>query len=454
MNKILIIDDNQDMTFLLSNILKDKGYKVYVAGNGLQGYQKAKRNNPDLVLLDMRLPEMNGIEVLEKLMKLPKEMQVIMITAYADLNDAVKAMKLGAYDYVTKPFNNDELLLTIDNALRTINLSQEVKDLKKKLGQKTVSVKEIGDSSAIQNVFKQVDLIAKTNMSIILQGKSGSGKEVFANLIHQRSPRSGESFVAVDCGAIPANLLESEFFGHERGAFTGAYSTKSGKFEESDGGTLLLDEITNLPLDGQAKLLRAIETKQVRHLGGRNTIDFDVRLIATTNKNIKNEVIKGNFREDLYHRLNEFTITLPTLQERRDDIQTLAEVFLTEANEELEKKVKGFTKEAMKQMLNHEWPGNVRELKFTIKRAALLTNKDYIEPYHLSFALNYKFDSNTNSLLLENGLTFDELVEDYERKILENTLNKTERNKTKTAKMLGLNRKTLYRKLKALDIEL
>ena len=452
MSTILIVEDNKDMNFLLSSILREEGYHVISVGNGARAIQEVKKKIPDLVLLDMRLPGMNGIEILERFRGIDSDMLVIMITAFAEVSDAVKAMKLGAYDYITKPFNNDELLITIRNAIKTRTLSQEVATLKSKLGEKEAIKKQFGESVAIKRVIKQVDLIAPTNMSVILQGKSGTGKEVIANLIHEKSQRKSKPFVALDCGAIPDTLIESEIFGYEKGAFTGANNTKEGKFEEANGGTLLLDEITNLPFDGQAKLLRAIEEKIVTHVGGKRKIMVDVRIISTTNLDFKEEIQNGNFREDLYHRLNEFQIDLPLISERIEDIPILAFEFLQDANKELGKRINGFSDGAKKMMTSYSWPGNVRELKHVVKRATLMAEGNFIEPEDLSFVISDKTEAVSILNNINEGSSYDDIISKFEKELIVSALEKANGNKTKAAESLSMNRKTLYRKMKSLNL--
>ena len=289
-------------------------------------------------------------------------------------------------------------------------------------------------------------------MSVILQGKSGTGKEVFANLIHEKSQRKKKPFVALDCGAIPATLIESELFGYEKGAFTGANNTKEGKFEEANGGTLLLDEITNLPFDGQAKLLRAIEEKIVTHVGGKRKIAVDVRLIATTNLDFKEEIQNGNFREDLYHRLNEFQIELPLVSERIEDIPILAFEFLQDANKELGKRIKDFSDGAKKMMTSYSWPGNVRELKHVVKRATLMAEGNFIEPEDLSFVISDKTDAGSLLNNIDEGSSYDEIISKFEKELIISALEKANGNKTKAAESLSMNRKTLYRKMKSLNL--
>ena len=355
MTKILIVDDNKNMQIILKNILSDEGYQITTFGNGKSALKEIEKNIPDLILLDIRLPEMNGIEILQRVKKIKEDLLIIMITAYGDIKTAVKAMKLGAYDYITKPFVNEDLILTVKKALETQELRGEVESLRKKLKDKTEIVKTMGESPEITKVLKQVELIAPTDMSVIIQGKSGTGKEVIANLIHQKSDRKNNPFIPIDCGAIPDTLVESELFGYEKGAFTGAISSKKGKFETANDGTLLLDEIANLPPAAQAKLLRVLQEKKVQRIGSTKPISIDVRIIVATNRDLSDAVKEGKLRDDLFHRLNEFKIVLPLLRERKDDIPVLAEQFLKDSNKELNKSIQGFTREALKLLLAYSY---------------------------------------------------------------------------------------------------
>jgi len=453
MDKILIVEDNKDMQFLLRTILEEEGFDTVVAGNGKLGVREYKKNDPDLVLLDMRLPELNGMGVFNKILEVNKEQLVIMITAFADVTDAVQAMKKGAYDYITKPFNNDDLIMTIKKALKTRSLTKEVESLKKQIKKENVAKKELGVSLEIKKVLKQIDLVAPTNISVLIQGESGTGKEVIANLIHFQSARNKKPFVAIDCGAIPDTLVESELFGHEKGAFTGADSKRIGKFEEANGGTLLLDEITNFPIEGQAKLLRAIEERKITPLGGKKSLNIDVRILATSNLQFKDEIAKGKFRADLFHRLNEFEIKLPLLKERIDDIPILANEFVKESNQTLNKTIKGISVEAMKMLLEYEWYGNVRELKHVIKRAVLLEESDEITPDVLS--INKEGSNNKNdSLHIDKYASFESIIDNVERDLIIKAIEKANGNKSKAAESLNMNRKTLYRKIKSLNIVL
>lgn len=464
METILIVDDNKNMQFILSNILKDEGYDVIVAENGHKALKEVQKNLPDLVLCDIKLPGMDGMKILEKLRHIDENLTVMMITAYGDVKSAVKAIKLGAYDYITKPFDNVELLHNIKKALKTNSLTKEVEILKRKLSEKEPDEFVMGDSPQIQRVIKQVELISPTDMSVIIQGKSGTGKEVIANLIHYKSKRKDKPFRAVDCGAIPDTLVESELFGYEKGAFTGADSLKKGEFELANGGTIFLDEITNLPHAAQAKLLRVLQERKIRRIGDSKTINIDVRIIAATNMKITESVRDGIFRDDLYHRINEFKIALPTLQERTEDIPILAMDLLKDANAELDKKIIGFTPDALKKMVAYNWPGNVRELRHVVKRSVLFAEGDHISADLLEFeSVSSPTDIRKQSIneylekILKEGSTLAEITSrisnETERELIQKILVETKYNKSKAARILGIDRNTLYAKMKNLGID-
>ena len=463
MEKILVIDDNKNMQLILKNILTDEGYDIETVGNGKGGLKLVKELKPDLVLLDIRLPQMNGMDVLQKIKEFDKDALVIMITAFGDIKTAVQAMKLGAYDYVTKPFVNDDLTITIEKALKTRSLSREVKYLRKKLKEKTENIQITGESLHIKRVLKQVELIAPTDMSVIVQGKSGTGKEVIANMIHRKSNRSDKPFIPIDCGAIPDTLVESELFGYEKGAFTGANSNKKGKFEVANGGTLFLDEITNLPAAAQAKLLRVLQEKKIHRIGSASVINVDVRIIVATNLDLIEAVSDGRFRDDLFHRLNEFKLVLPLLSERKDDIPILADEFRQSANEDLGKNIRDFSPEAMKLLLSYSWPGNVRELKHVIKRAVLLEESETIskEVIQLEMANMQQSDNGADideyyQMIIDEGFSLSEITSKVsnkmEKEIIKRILMDVRYNKSKAARILNIDRNTLYSKIKNLDI--
>ena len=451
--RILVVDDDKDLRFNLSSILKDEGYNVLAVEDGREALKAVQRNCPNLVLLDIRLPGMDGMKILEKLKRIYKDLIIIMLTAYSDVKDAVKAMKLGAFDYVTKPFDNVELILIVKNSLQTQYLSREIEELRRKLGEKKPIEETMGDSPQIKQVLKQVEIIARTDMTVIIQGASGTGKELIAQLIYQKSLRKDKPFVAIDCGAIPETLVESELFGYERGAFTGAEERRKGKFEQANAGTLLLDEITNLSEAVQMKLLRVIQERRLQHLGGKRDISIDVRIIVASNVNLSEAVRAGKFRDDLYHRLNEFQIELPKLTERKDDIPILAKYFLDEANSEFNKKVNGISPEAMKFLLNYPWPGNVRELRNIIRRAVLLAESDSIEPGNFS-PDNLKLYGEKMDVTqpLDKGVSFEEITKETEKDLIKSALERSGGNKIKAAEILKMNKKTLYRKIKSLQL--
>jgi DNA-binding NtrC family response regulator len=446
MQSILIVEDNWDTQLLISSILRENGYQTFLVADGKKVISKFKECKPDIVLLDIQLPGEDGITILRKLKDIDKDTLVIMISGTRGIKNVVETIKLGAYDYVRKPFDEDELLISIKRALKTKELNQQITDLKKKLYFKKNKI-VIGNSPLIKRILNQIDLIAPTKMSVIIQGDSGTGKEVFANLIHKKSLQEKSPFVALDCGAIPDTLVESELFGHEKGSFTGALASKAGKFEEANGGTLLLDEITNMPIQGQAKLLRVLEEKQTTRIGGIKTRDIDIRVIATSNKDFLLEIKQGNFREDLYHRLNEFQITLPSLSKRKDDIPLFAHEFLKEANEKYNKKISGFSPEAMQLLLDYKWSGNVRELKNAVNRAVITTDNEVINPEQLSIQLLEDVPSNTIKPTIETITTLKTMLQEYEYDIIQSAIEMTNGNKTKAAKLLDVNIRTLHRKM-------
>lgn len=452
METILIVDDNKDLQFTLSNIVESEGYNVLTAGEGAKALKLVKANTPDLVLLDMRLPGMDGMKVLEEIKKFDKNIIVVMLTAFGDVKGAVNAMRLGAFDYLTKPFDNEELIIIIKKALDTQNLSKEVESLRRQLDEKTLLDEAIGQSSEFKYVLKQIQIIAPTNMTVMIQGESGTGKEIVCRLIHKLSLRKDHQLIAIDCGAIPDTLVESELFGHEKGAFTGADAQKQGKFEQAHGGTLFLDELTNLTEVNQMKLLRVIEERKLQRLGGKKIIDADVRIIAASNVKLHDAVTNGKFRSDLFYRLNEFHINLPLLKDRKDDIPILAKYFLDLANSELSKNVKGFTPDAAKQLLTYSWPGNVREIKNVVRRAVLLCESGQITQAELGFDNNIFQQDNKTEPAKESGNSLEDATRNVEREIIRKALEQTGGNKIKAAQLLRMNRKTLYRKIKSLGI--
>lgn len=453
--KILIVDDNEDLQFNLSSLLDSEGFKTYTAGNGVTALIEIKSKNPNLVLLDMRLPGMDGMQILDEIKKIDKSIIVIILTAFGDIKNVVRAMKKGAYDYITKPFDNEEIVLTIRKALETQSLNKEVQVLRKQLEEKHYTDAVIGESVRFKQALKQVSIIAPTNMTVVIQGESGTGKEVIAKMIHEQSPRKDSPIIAIDCGAIPESLVESELFGHEKGAFTGAVGQQEGKFELANGGTIFLDEIANLSDANQIKLLRVIQERKVHRLGGKKDIKIDVRIIAASNVTLEDSVEDGKFRHDLFYRLNEFQIKLPALRERKDDIPIFAKYFLEDANREMGKEIAGFTPEAMQMLLNYDWPGNVRELKNAVRRSVVLAENDHVTPENISFTIIK--NNNNRTEFHSNGAsgkisTIEDATKVFERELIEKALNQTGGNKINAAELLQMNRKTLYRKMKILGM--
>ncbi|RPI16711.1 MAG: sigma-54-dependent Fis family transcriptional regulator [Ignavibacteriae bacterium] len=452
MEKILIVDDNKYIRFALTSLLEDAGYKPIAVGDGYKAIKEAKTKKPSLVILDMKLPGMDGIQILEELKKIDPSLIVIMLTAFGDVKSAVQSIKVGAYDYLTKPFDNDEMVLMIKKALETKYLNQEVQQLWKKIDEQYLSRDIIGSSPAMQEVLNQVDIVAPTNMTVVIQGESGTGKEVIANMIHKKSLRKDKNLVAIDCGAIPETLIESELFGYEKGAFTGADAQKEGKFEQANEGTLFLDEITNLSDGNQTKLLRVIQEKKVNRLGGKKDHNVDVRIIAATNMRLTDAVKEGKFRSDLYYRLNEFHLNLPLLKDRKEDIPLFVKYFTQDANSELNKNVKNFSAKAMKAILNYSWPGNVRELRNVIRRAILMSQSELVDYVPLPEEnLDLNDDVNAGEILKEKS-SLENYTKQFERDLIMKALQEAGGNKTKAAKILNMNERTFYRKIKSLGL--
>lgn len=462
MNRILIVDDEKDMRWLLTNILKEDGYAIHEAENAEEATRFFKKDStPDLILLDLRIPgEMDGIGLLREIKKSRPETQVIILTAYGNIQSAVEATKLGAYDYLTKPFENDRLRLTIKRALESQKLSQEVLQLKTELKKGFDLESIMGHGPEIRKVFERIHKVASTHFTVLIEGESGTGKEVVANAIHKASTRRSRPFVAVDCGAIPDTLIESELFGYEKGAFTGAEREKKGQFELAHEGTIFLDEIGNLPYPLQNKLLRMIQERRVQKLGGKHATRIDVRIIAASNIPLSKLVEEKKFRSDLYYRLNEFKIELPPLRRRREDIPFLAKRFITEGNEELRKNVKGLDKDSLTLLTNYPWLGNVRELRNVIKRAVLLA-EDLIDSSHLVFDNSLPvhpsvFPKEKPKEQAREEMSLKEITKKAvylaEKEAIGQALVLSSGNKSKTAKTLKVDYKTLLFKIKKYHI--
>lgn len=453
MESILIVDDDPDLRQSLRSFLEEEGFRVITAEDGKKALRMVKRKSPDLVLLDVKLPDRDGMEILGEAKKIDKDLVVIMLTAYGEVKQAVEAMKLGAFHYVTKPFNIDELTITIRKGLETQYLSREIKSLKERLDERFAIEKITGGSQKIRRVLNQVKTVALTNMTVVIQGESGTGKEFIAQIIHQNSARKERPFMAVDCGAIPETLIESELFGYEKGAFTGADSRREGKFEQAHSGTLFLDEITNLSESAQMKFLRVIQERKLQRLGGSNFVNVDVRIIVATNCDMAETVRKKRFRKDLFFRLSEFSIDLPPLRERREDIPILASCFLKEANEEIGKDVKGIANEAGKRLMNYSWPGNVRELRNVVRKAVLLSESRLITPDNIFFTeMEEPEDLFDLGARINEEASFEEIVGEVQKRLIKKALQQASGNKTKAAEILKMNRKALYRRMEYLKL--
>lgn len=463
--RVLIVDDEKDFCDILYRVVKKAGFTALIAHDGEMALEMARIGLPDIVLLDVRMPGMDGIEVLRRVKKLNPALPVLMVTAYSGVHDAVEAMKEGAYDYLPKPLDNHALLEKIKTAIsHNICLTERTEPTKKSDLTLAEMKRLMGPSSNIARLISDVNLVAGSNFSVVIQGETGSGKELVAQAIHRLSARSKKSMVPVDCGAIPETLFESEVFGHEKGAFTGAVANRAGKFEMAQGSTLFLDEISNMPLTCQTKLLRAIQEKTFFRVGGRQPIIIDVRLIIATNKDLNTEVALGRFSRDLFYRLSEFTIVIPPIRERKEDIVFLAERFRIATNEELKKNVRGFSDEALDLIKSYPWPGNVRQLKTAVRRAVLQSD-DWVSPESLVLDLD---ETKSISCLTPmksggddinwDGLSLKEILQkataDVESRVLAKALRKTGGNKAKAARLLQIDYKTIHTKIKQYGIKL
>ena len=448
---ILIIEDDLTFSTMLKTWLGKKGFDVETAGTCAKARKQITSKEFSLILSDLRLPDQDGMQLLTWMRELDINTPFIMMTSYGEIQNAVTAMKLGATDYVKKPVQPDELLKKINEALESqtrVKPSQQ-KEKKKENSAETYANNFLeGESEAARQLFSYVNLVAPTQMSVLINGASGTGKEYVAHRIHQLSKRNEKPFIAIDCGSIPKDLAASEFFGHVKGSFTGALTDKTGAFEEANGGTLFLDEIGNLSYEVQVQLLRALQERRVRKIGSTKEIQVDVRLICATNENLKEAISKGTFREDLYHRINEFTLRMPSLKERQEDILLFANFFLDQANKELDKDLIGFDAAASSMLQKYEWPGNLRQLKNIVKRATLLAKGDFISPNELGEEISEKKETDSTPLIFGSSLN----KEETEKQLIINALKQTGNNKSKAATLLGIDRKTLYNKLKHYDI--
>jgi len=450
---VLVIDDERSILQSLEGILIDEGYQVILAESGRTGLDILEKEIPDLVLLDIAMPGMDGIEVLSRIKAVFPFIPVIIMTGHGSIDLAVKAIKLGSYDFLEKPLEMDKLLLTVKNAIDFGNLQRENLLLKQKIEKQHAF---IGESPVIQVLRRQIEQVAPTDAWVLIYGENGSGKEVVAREIHRQSQRRSRPFVEVNCAAIPEELIESELFGHEKGAFTGATSSKRGKFDMAHEGTLFLDEIGDMSLKTQAKILRILEEQRFERVGGNKTIQVDVRVIAATNKNLEQEIKKGTFREDLYFRLNVIPFTVPPLRERGEDIPLLAEYFLSEFTENRGKPLKTLSPEALKALKAYPWPGNVRELRNVMERLSIMVPAETIRvqdlpPEILKRQAVLAPDQVTPPL---GAPTIKEAVSQFERSYIIQKLRENEGNISKTAEKIGIARRNLTHKIKSYDIDI
>ncbi|MBE0500458.1 MAG: sigma-54-dependent Fis family transcriptional regulator [Desulfuromonadales bacterium] len=471
-NRILVADDEESMRWVLAKALEKKGFSVDLAANGDQAQNLFDRNEYDLAILDIKMPGTTGLELLQRFRELRPDKLVIIMTAESSMENAVTAMKLGAYDYITKPFDLNALDAIILKAQKALDITTEVHQLKTELQEPyRLHRAIIGSSAAMQQVYKIVGKTAASDVTVLITGESGTGKELIARALHYNSRRLGKPFVAINCAAIPRELLESELFGHEKGAFTGATERRFGKFEQAKGGTLFLDEIGDMPLELQTKLLRVLQEKEITRTGGNTTIQVDVRIIAATNQNIAEKIKLNEFREDLFYRLNVVPIVLPPLRERMEDIHDLTHFFINKANEELGVKIQGCCEETMNLLRSYHWPGNIRELENTLYRATLLASDKILAPTDFpdlvprstvsekGASLEDLITGKLNASLAQMDINelddlYDMVLQQMERPLIKIILLKTRNNQVRAAEILGINRNTLRKKIQTLGIEI
>jgi len=470
-SRILVADDEESIRWVLSKALKKQGYTVDVAEDGNQARSMVQERDYDLAILDIKMPGASGLEVLTFIRDEHPATLVIIMTAEATMEHAVTAMKNGAYDYLTKPFDLSALDAIIYKATKAAEVTEQIDQLKSEIqSQYSFGRSIIGNSQTMQNVYKTLGRVAGSDVTVLITGESGTGKELIARAIHMNNPRLGKPFVALNCAAIPRELLENELFGHERGAFTGATERKAGKFEQAEGGTLFLDEIGDMPLELQAKLLRVLQEKEITRTGGQQTIKVNVRIVAATNQNMAEQVETRSFREDLYYRLNVVPILLPALRERREDIPALVDFFLQKARQDFGIDTIECSVQALELLKNHSWPGNVRELENTIKRASLLCPNHVLTPADfpdlcargstipnedsLEALVSRKLESSLAQMnLSEMNNLYEMVLHQIERPLINIVLQKARCNQVRAAEILGINRNTLRKKINTLNIE-
>lgn len=447
-HKILIVDDEKNMVWALKNALQPLGYKIISASRGKEAIEMIKMNEPSLVLLDIRLPDKNGIEVLKEIRVTHKIMPVIMMTAHGTVETAIQAMKLGATDYLSKPFDLEEMKILVHKAISYGEMATQFNFLKDEL-KNNLTDTIIGDNDNMKEVFNVAEQVADSDVTVLITGESGTGKEVVSDFIYKMSNRSDQPFIKVNCGALPENLLESELFGHEKGSFTGAFARKLGRFERADKGTIFLDEIGEIPPSIQVKLLRVIQHKEFERVGGTETINVDVRIIAATNRKLKEMVEQGTFREDLYYRLNVIPILIPPLRERKSDIPLLINHFIEKFSVKMHKKPLILKSSALKILMDHPWHGNIRELENFVERMSILTRGDEITVENLPEEIKKSKLSKHTYKISESGIN----LEAVEKSFIEQALALSDKNQTKAAALLGITRHTLLYRIEKYKID-
>ena len=452
--RLLIVDDEASMCEFLEIMLQKSGYQVDSRRSARQAVKDLEAETYDLVISDISMPEMSGLELLSLVKEKSPGTEVIMITAYASTDTAIQAMKRGAYDYITKPFNNDEILLTIKKALKNSQLQRENRRLQQELEKRYGFGNLIGKNPVMLKVYELIQRVAQTSANILVTGESGTGKELAARAIHYTGPRKDRPFVTVNCGAIPEQLMESEFFGHEKGAFTGAVKTRDGYFAAADGGTIFLDEIGEVPPSLQVKLLRVIQEKSFKRVGSNVERTVDVQVVSATNRDLESEVSEGNFREDLFYRLNVISIDLPPLRERGSDIPLLANHFLQKYSREYGREIGGISREALNILLNYSYPGNIRELENIIERAVVMETGPSLSPESLPPTLTRPASpgGGADLRLPEEGLDLEETLAELERRFIHQALERCGHNKTQAARLLGLSFRSFRYRLEKLDL--
>jgi len=439
--KLLIVDDERNIREGLQKALSTDGYEVELAADGREAMEKIEEGDIDLIITDLKMPNISGDELMKAALEQYPYLPVIILTGHGTIENAVEAMRNGAYDYITKPLNIDKLSLIVKRALENSSLKRQNRELLNQLKKKYSFENIIGKSSAMKKVFETIELVAPSRANVLIYGESGTGKEVIADAIHHNSPRRDKPYVKVHCAALPETLLESELFGHEKGSFTGAIARKRGRFELAHTGTIFLDEVGEISQQTQVKLLRVVQEREFERVGGEQSIKVDVRIISATNKNLKKEIDKGNFREDLYYRLDVVSIHVPPLRERRDDIPLMAHKFIEEFSIENNKQIEGITNGALQALMNYKWPGNVRELRNVIESIVVLTRSKIITEQDLPTYILAKDEQ--ESLKIPAGSSLKEA----EKKLIMFTLQNTGGNKSKASEILKIGRKTLHRKL-------